>query len=195
MFRAFIAIVLSAELKRLISELQAELKRGIPEMVSISWIRPEAMHLTLRFLGDIEESQVEAITDVLQMGAASLRPFTLEARGVGGFPSPARARVLWVGLSGDEEGMSALLNLQANIEEGVVTMGCMREDRPFTPHLTLARIKDGRASGPVRRLLMNESDRRVGEFHAGSVSLIKSEPRPTGSLYTSLVEVPFGVQV
>jgi 2'-5' RNA ligase len=195
MFRAFIAIELSVELKRLISELQADLKRGIPEMVSISWIRPEAMHLTLRFLGDIEESQVEAITDVLQMGAAPIRPFNLDARGVGGFPSPARARVLWVGLSGDEEGMNTLLNLQAIIEEGVVAMGCVSEDRPFTPHLTLARIKDGRASGPLRRLLMNESDRRVGEFHAGSVSLIKSEPRPTGSLYTSLVEVPFGVQV
>jgi 2'-5' RNA ligase len=195
MFRAFIAIELSAELKRLISELQAELKHGIPDMVSVSWIRPEAMHLTLRFLGDIEESQVEAITDVLQVGAASLQPFTLEARGVGGFPTPARARVLWVGLSGDEEGMSALRNLQTTIEEGVVEIGCTREDRPFTPHLTLARIKDGRASGPVRRLLMNASDRKVGEFQAGSVSLIKSEPRPTGSVYTSLVEVPFGVQV
>ncbi len=195
MFRAFIAIQLSAELKRLISELQAELKRGNPEMAAVSWIRPEAMHLTLRFLGDIEESQVAAITDVLQMGSAPLRPFTLEARGVGGFPTSARARVLWVGLSGDEEGMRALCNLQTTIEEGIVEMGFVREDRPFTPHLTLARIKDGRASGPVRRLLMNESDRKVGEFHAGSVLLIKSEPRPTGSVYTSLVEVPFGVQV
>ena len=195
MFRAFIAIQLSAELKRLISELQAELKHGIPDTVTVNWIRPEAMHLTLRFLGDIEESQVEAIADVLRMGAGPLRPFTLEARGVGGFPTPARARVLWVGLSGDEEGMDALRNLQATIEEEVVEMGCVREDRPFTPHFTLARIKDGRASGPVRRLLMNESDRRVGEFHAGAVSLIKSEPRPTGSIYTSLVEVPFGVQV
>ena len=195
MFRAFIAIQLSDELKRHISELQAELKRSIPEMLTISWIRPEAMHLTLRFLGDIEESQVETITDILQLGSAPLRPFCLEARGIGGFPTSARARVLWVGLSGDEDGMSALRNLQTTIEEEVVAMGFLREDRPFTPHLTLARIKDGRASGPIRRLLMNESEWRVGEFHAGSVSLIKSEPRPTGSVYTSLVEVPFGVQV
>jgi 2'-5' RNA ligase len=103
--------------------------------------------------------------------------------------------VVWVGLSGDQEAMTALCNLQATIEEEVVGMGFTRDDRPFTPHLTLARIKDGRASGLVRTLLMNMSDRRVGEFHAASVSLIKSEPRPTGSVYTSLVEVPFGVQV
>jgi 2'-5' RNA ligase len=91
--------------------------------------------------------------------------------------------------------MSALRNLQTTIEEEVVAMGFLREDRPFTPHLTLARIKDGRAAGPVRTLLVKMADRRVGEFHAASVALIKSEPRPTGSVYTSLVEVPFGVQV
>jgi 2'-5' RNA ligase len=193
--RAFIAIQLSVDLKRQISELQAELKRRMPESRGLSWVNPEGIHLTLRFLGDMDESHIEALTRVLRTAAAPIRGFRLEAKGVGGFPTPARARVLWVGLSGEPEAMSALQQLQATIEEGVVDLGFAKENRAFTPHLTLARIRERGAGGSVSEIVMNEADRMVGEFRAESVSLIKSELRPKGAVYTSLVEVPFGLQV
>lgn len=195
MLRAFIAIQLSVDLKRQISELQAELKRRMPESRGLSWVNPEGIHLTLRFLGDMDEAHIEAITRVLQTAAASVQTFRLEARGIGGFPTPARARVLWVGLSGEAGAISALQQLQATIEEGVVEIGFAKENRAFTPHLTLARIRERGAGGSVAGIVMNEADRVVGELRAGSVSLIKSELRPKGAVYTSLVEVPFGLQV
>ena len=195
MLRAFIAIQLSADLKRQIRELQAEWKRQTPELVALSWVHPEGIHLTLRFLGDMADEQVEAITGVLRQAAAPVRAFRLDVRGLGGFPTPARARVLWLGLTGAAEAISALQHLQATIEHGVVGLGFAGEERAFTPHLTLARIRDRGAGGPVAKLVMKEQDRTVGELHAGSVALIKSELRPNGAVYTSLVEVPFGLQV
>ena len=193
--RTFIAIQLSAELKRHISDLQAEFKRQVPELRGLSWVNPEGIHLTLRFLGDIEESQVEAITSVLRRAAAPIGAFRLEARGLGGFPTPQRMRVLWVGLSGDAEATSALQRLQVTIEEGLVGAGFAREERAFTPHLTVARIRERGAVGPLARLVMKEQDRMLGGLLAGSVTLIKSELRPKGAVYTPLVEVPFGLQV
>ena len=195
MLRSFIAIELSEELKSQIRELQADLKRQAPELRALNWVRPEGIHLTLRFLGDMDEGQIEALTNVLKAAAATLREFRLEARGLGGFPTPARARVLWLGLTGETEAMSALHHLQATIEQEVVGLGFAGEERAFTPHLTLARIRDRGAGGPVAKLVMKEQDRMVGELRAGSVALIKSELRPSGAVYTSLVEVPFGLQV
>jgi 2'-5' RNA ligase len=167
--RVFIAIQLSVDLKRQISELQAELKRRIPESRGLSWVNPEGIHLTLRFLGDMDESQIEPIARVLRKAASAVGTFKLEARGVSGFPTPARARVLWVGLSGDAEAISALQQLQATIEDGVVDIGFAKEDRVFTPHLTLARIRERGAAGAVAGILMKEVNRVVGEFRAESV--------------------------
>ena len=195
MLRAFIAIELSAELKRQISELQADLKRQAPELQALSWVRPEGIHLTLRFLGDMDERQIEPLTNVLKAAAATVPVFRLELRGLGGFPTPARTRVLWLGLTGDAEAISALHHLQATIEQEVVGLGFAGEERAYTPHLTLARVRNRAVSGPLAKLIMKEQDRMVGELRAGSVELIKSELRPSGALYSSLVEVPFGLQV
>jgi 2'-5' RNA ligase len=195
MLRAFIAIELSQELKRQISELQADLKRQAPELRALNWVRPEGIHLTLRFLGDMAEEQIEPLTNMLKAAAASVHEFRLEARGLGGFPTPARARVVWLGLTGEAGAMSALHNLQTSIEQEVVSLGFAAEARVFTPHLTLARVRNRAVSGPLAKLVIKEQDRMVGELFAGSVALIKSELRPSGAVYTSLVEVPFGLQV
>ena len=195
MLRTFIAIQLSAELKRQISELQAELKRQVPDLHGLSWVNPEGIHLTLSFLGDIEESQVESITSVLRKAAEPVQAFRLEARGLGGFPTPERLRVLWLGLGGEAEATRALQQLHATIEEGLVGVGFAREGRAFTPHLTLARVRERAAGGPLAKLVRKEQDRTVGGFRAGSVSLMKSDLHPKGAVHTSLVEVLFGLQV
>src|SRR3989449_1353826 len=153
MLRAFIAVQLSDDLKRQIGSVQAELKREVSgsgrgsKAVKIGWAQPEAIHLTLKFLGDIQEAQVDALREILLKAAASARPFTLEARGLGAFPNPRAPREIWLGLHGKSEDMAELQRLQAAVEDGAAALGFAKEARAFTPHLTLARIRDRGGAG------------------------------------------------
>jgi len=192
MLRAFIAIQLSDELKGHIGELQAELKRRAFGLDGLGWVRLEGIHLTLRFLGDIAEEQVETLGALLRDVAAGMKPFALEARGIGVFPNPRAPRVIWLGLHGAPEPMESLRRMQARVEDGVVGLGFSREPRKFTAHLTLARVRDRKSGAALAKVLEANQDRAVGSFIATSVRLIKSELRPTGAVYTTLVEVPFG---
>ena len=192
MLRAFIAIQLSDELKGHIGELQAELKRRAFGLDGLGWVRLEGIHLTLRFLGDIAEEQAGALGALLRDVAAGMKPFALEARGIGVFPNPRAPRVIWLGLHGAPEPMESLRRMQARVEDGVVGLGFSREPRKFTAHLTLARVRDRKSGAALAKVLEANQDRAVGSFIATSVGLIKSELRPTGAVYTTLVEVPFG---
>ena len=195
MLRAFVAIQLSEELKGQIGEVQAELKRRAFGLDGLGWVRLEGMHLTLRFLGDIAEEQVEALGALLRDVAAGVTPFALDARGIGAFPDPRAPRVIWLGLQGTPEATAALRRMQAKIEDGVAGLGFPRESRAFTAHLTLARVRDRKSGAALAKVLEANHDRVVGGFTAASVGLIKSELRPTGAVYTTLVEVPFGAGV
>ena len=192
MLRAFIAIQLSDELKGHIGELQAELKRRAFGRAGLGWVKPEGLHLTLRFLGDIAEEQVGALGALLRDVAAGIKPFALEARGIGVFPNPRAPRVIWLGLQGTPESMETLRRMHAGIEAGVAGLGFPRESRAFTAHLTLARVRDRQSGAALAKVLEANRDREVGAFTAASVGLIKSELRPAGAVYTTLVEVPFG---
>jgi 2'-5' RNA ligase len=204
MLRAFIAIQLSDEVKRQIGSVQAELKREVSgsgrrgkavKIGKVGWTQPEGIHLTLKFLGDIQETQVEALREILHRAAASARPFTLEASGLGAFPNPRAPRVIWLGLHGSNDDMAELQRLQAAVEDGVAGLGFPKEARAFTPHLTLARVRDRVEAGALEPVLTAQQNRVVGEFAASSVKLIKSELRPSGAVYTTLVEVPFSAGV
>jgi 2'-5' RNA ligase len=204
MLRAFIAIQLSDEMKRQIGSVQAELKREVSgsgrggkgvKIGKIGWVQPEGIHLTLKFLGDIQETQVDAVREILHKAAASARPFTLEARGLGAFPNPRAPRVIWLGLHGSSDDMTELQRLQAAVEDGVAGLGFPKEGRAFTPHLTLARIRDRVEAGTLEPVLAAQQNRVVGGFAASSVELIKSELHPSGAVYTTLVEVPFAAGV
>jgi len=190
MLRAFIAVQLSDELKRQIGSVQEELRRELAGR--IGWTNPNSIHLTLKFLGDIRESQIQPLQGVLQRAAAPAQPFSLEARGVGAFPNPRAPRVIWLGLVGGSGEMGALRRLQAEIENGTAELGFQKEARAFTPHLTLARIRDRVDQGVLDKILAANQNRAVGRFTAASVGLIRSELRPSGTVYTTLVEVPFG---
>ena len=192
MLRAFIAIKLSEELKGQIGELQAELKRRAFGLDGLGWVRPEGIHLTLRFLGDIAEERVEALGAMLRDVTAGMKPFALDARGIGVFPNPRAPRVIWLGLQGMPESMESLRRMHAKIEDGVAGLGFSQESRAFTAHLTLARVRDRRSGAALAKVLEANQDRAVGSFLATSVGLIKSELRPAGAAYTTLVEVPFG---
>lgn len=179
--RAFIAIRVPAEVKEALRAVQSALDKGFR---SASWVRPEAIHLTLKFLGEVEEGRADELGSELENAASGVPPLDLTVEGVGGFPDPVCPRVIWAGINEDK----GLLDLQRRVEGRMGFLGFETEGRPFTPHLTLCRIKsreDGRALGG---LLAGLKPRVRAEFSVFSVVLFKSVLRPTGAEYTAVKE-------
>lgn len=156
-----------------------------------SWVKPGNIHLTLKFLGDTDPERIPGIQDELTQILKPFTPFRLSLDSTGVFPDTRRPRVLWVGLK-DEEG--TLETLQASIEKNLGSLGFPIEDRPFSPHLTLARIKSpkGIKSPKEKKELINELDALNQEgidphpFDVGVVNLYESQLTPKGSIYTVL---------
>ena len=136
--RAFIAVELPPAVREAVEGVVRELRSGIGD--GVRWVRPEGVHLTLKFLGDIDAGSVPAVSRAMAQCAASAAPFDLFLEGVGVFPNARRPRVIWIGLGG---ALEPLLALQHSIDRELEGLGFARERRPFTPHLTLGRVRDG----------------------------------------------------
>ncbi len=190
MIRTFIALELSDEIHRKLAQLIDDLKKGVQfTPARPKWVRPESIHMTLKFLGNIEENMVDRIAEVLKHAAAETEPFLLKVRNLGVFPDERRPRVLWVGVTnGDEETCA----LQKKIDEGLSPLGFDREKRPFHPHLTLARIKSLRGTAAMMGVVRSHKSRYVGECQIDRIILFRSELHPEGARYTKLAELPFG---
>jgi len=174
--RAFIAIDLSPDVKRTLGDVAATLGGRAPS-AAVRWVRPEQMHLTLRFLGDTPAGKLPALSAALDALAAGHAPFALRLTSVGCFPNAQRPRVVWVGLGGEEQ---KLLALVAGLEAALRPLGWPPEDRPFRAHLTLGRVKDERAAQGVEwSINVPALDVPVTAVH-----LIESQLRPDGSVYT-----------
>ena len=140
--RSFIAIELSPEIRQSLARLQEKLKAaGNPP---VRWVDPANIHLTLKFLGDIDSGITGRITAALEAAARDTHPCSIEVSGLGVFPNPRRVQVVWVGLTGE---MEKLNRLQKSIEDGLMPLGFPPEGRAFSPHLTLARVKRLRRAG------------------------------------------------
>lgn len=182
--RAFIAISLPDPVLQGIVTAQETLKRS---GLKIRWVRKEGIHLTLKFLGDIDRDSVEKISEAMERATGSFSPFTLWAEGIGVFPNLRRPRVAWVGLSGDIEILRAL---QRDLESQLSGLGFPKEKRPFKGHLTLGRVK-GRLDGiKLQEALEDLGDFRTESFTAQSLVLFQSELRPDGAVYSRVAEVP-----
>jgi 2'-5' RNA ligase len=138
--RAFIAISLPIKVARALGRVSQILAEQVPPK-SVRWVTPDRIHLTLRFLGNIDEAKVAAIATELDKVAAEHRAFTLYLDELGSFPNRKRPRVIWVGLEGEED---RLQTLRKAIDTGLIRLGWEPEDRPFRAHLTLGRVKDAR---------------------------------------------------
>jgi len=178
--RIFIAIELPEEVKRGIAAVQEELKRS---GASASWTRPEGIHLTLQFLGEVPDARVQEITAALAAAAEGTGALRLSVAGGGAFPNAKVPRVLWLGVTGDRE---RLAGLQAKVEGAMERLGFGREERKFSPHLTLARIKFPKPRDNWQQLISSIKDRQFGTFEAQQVSLMKSELRREGAVYTAI---------
>ena len=189
--RLFIAIELNAEVRQGLAALQGELKRQLPAK-AVRWTNPEGIHLTLKFLGDTAEDRVPAIAEGMTAAAAAFDPFEVPVAGLGCFPNPHKARVLWVGAS---EFPRALAGLQRAIDLQMSRLDFPRETRAFSPHLTLGRVND-RISTDERRtlsdLLSKPQADVLGTIAVTETVLFKSDLRPSGAVYTALARARLG---
>lgn len=185
--RSFIAIELAKPIVEALGRYQRKLRTRVE--LPVKWVNPEGIHLTLKFLGDVEVARVEAIREALGRAATGVRPFSITLGHPGAFPNVARPRVFWVGLEGD---LPALTGLQRRVEEELGPMGFPLEDRAFQAHLTLGRVKEGgprRAPFDARSLEALAWTSPVAQA-VDRINLMKSELRPQGALYTRLAEIP-----
>lgn len=179
--RCFIAIPFPGELKESVASSVELLKAA---RADVRWVQPENLHLTLKFLGDTTEPSVPGIAGALDNAAESLRSFSLRISGAGVFPDWKRPRVIWFGV----EAGSGLKSLQESIEDIMETFGYNRENRLFSPHLTIGRVRSQRNISPLVSALESVKGTDFGSMEVRSFSLMKSDLSPKGSEYTTLAE-------
>jgi len=182
--RCFIAIELPDEVKRGFRELQAQLKAG--SQAPIKWVDPANIHLTLKFLGNVAADRIGEITAAMTKAVQGTSYFSLEVKELGVFPNPRRVQIVWVGVSGE---VAKLARLQQRIESGLEGLGFPAEGRRFTPHLTLARLRD-RATPDERaklgQLIAETEFDAAQSFTVDSVNLMQSQLTREGPIYSRL---------
>ena len=183
--RAFIDIELSEAVRRAIEEFIAEFRKW---GVRASWVKPENLHLTLRFLGEVDEATLAGLGDSLARAYRGTAPFCLEVAGAGCFPNPRRPSVLWAGVPDAPE---VLWTVQAIAETAAREWGLKAEGKTYTPHVTVARIRDSRGRDGLSKCLDEAKRFRAGEFAVQNVSLFSSTLTPQGAIYRKLREFPF----
>ncbi len=181
--RTFIAIEIPEETRQGLRDAQRVLRT---DAVDAGWPKPEGIHLTLKFLGEVPEPRIPDITKALVSAAAGSRMFRLAVNGTGTFPNARNARVVWAGLGGEIE---CLNRLQASVEDAMERAGFDREARVFTPHLTLGRIKYIRSRDAWLRTLDQVKDLKLPAFDVSSFNLMKSELKRTGAEYTQIAKI------
>jgi 2'-5' RNA ligase len=181
--RSFIAIPIGTEIISRIEKTQRELK-SMP--VDVKWVNLASIHLTLKFLGNVEEETVEDIAQGIQRGIKGVTPWSAAVKKMGAFPSLRNPRVVWIGI---EDTIGQLVRLQSQIEKEMSKLGFEEEKRMFSPHLTLGRVRSPRGRDELAKFLFDERERVFGEIKVDRVILLKSELRPSGAVYTSLKEL------
>ena len=184
--RSFIAIEIPQPLKSRMEEIQRELRRTDAD---VKWVRPGAIHLTLKFLGSIRQEDVERISQALPPIVADGESFEVRVQGMGCFPNPRNPRVVWLGV---DQGREALASLRGAIEKRMAELSFPPEDRPFSPHLTMGRVRSPRGRAGLAQAIEKHQGVPIGSFQAQEVILFRSELRPSGAVYTKLKEFPMG---
>lgn len=188
MIRAFIAVDLDDPVIEKVCNVVEILK---PRITGIRWLRKENLHLTLKFLGNIAESQVEPITAALRHPLGLFSPCTISAKGLGVFPDFRRPKILWVGLTGDQ-----LVQLAAEIESALMPLGFTPENRAFTPHLTIGRWREGsRPAKNLRQEIDSLNDFEFGACAVRQIVLFQSVLKPEGASYSELRTIQLGTEL
>jgi RNA 2',3'-cyclic 3'-phosphodiesterase len=187
--RTFVGIHLSEALRGRIEALTDALRRQ-PGGQAVRWTPKGNIHLTLRFLGDVESDALPALYAAVGRAVAPFAPFGVEVADLGCFPNTRRPNIVWAGLRGD---LATLGALQGAIEDALHALGYARERRAFSPHLTIGRV-NRRASrseaAALGQTIATHGPVTLGQIAVASVSVIKSDLRPMGPIYTDLSTAP-----
>ncbi len=163
----------------MIGGLQADLKKGF-NFKRVSWVKPANIHLTLKFLGAVDESKIDEITGALQKTAARSAPFTLSTDALSGFPNIRNPRVLWLGIKES----TRLMELREGIDSSLADIGFGRDTRPFRPHLTLSRVRGAEDSRALGTLAIKVEHDIFIKFRVGSFILFRSNLTPGGAVHS-----------
>ncbi|MEW5802220.1 MAG: RNA 2',3'-cyclic phosphodiesterase [bacterium] len=186
--RSFVALAIDAKIQKEIGCVQEQLIKSAQKTACrVSWVKPETIHLTVKFLGDIPLSEVKAILNALQTAAQGISAFALQIEGLGVFPSQRNPRVIWVGIS---EGIESLRVMQPRVEQELAALGFPREKKKFNPHLTLGRIRSSEGAAALGEVLSTIPHPVFSRSIIQDIRLMKSDLRPTGAVYTELGRIP-----
>jgi len=189
--RLFVALEIPAAVR---DNLAAQIKelRDLPAPLAdkrLRWVRPENLHVTLKFIGEVEAAKLDGIRSAL--AAIGLdAPIGLDFRGLGFFPDEKYPRVLWVGLNATGN----LAVLAREVDRALEGQGIARDERAFTPHLTLARFEPRGLHEKMRTAIQKNSEREFGAFEAREFHLIQSKLKPSGAEYTFLAAFPLALE-
>jgi 2'-5' RNA ligase len=182
--RAFIAVDLPESVIRALQSAQERLKS---HRLDIRWVKPGNIHLTLKFLGDIQPADIDPIREALRSAAAAVAPFPIAARGAGVFPGIKKPRVVWAGLSGE---LPTLFALQECVERALAAIGFAPEARSFKAHLTIGRVKGRVRPADLLAALQELAKWASPVFTVDRVTFFQSDLRPGGAVYTRLGDAP-----
>jgi 2'-5' RNA ligase len=182
--RAFIAIDLPDTVRAALADAQQQFRGACPEA---RWTRPEGIHLTLKFLGEISDAQAKQIVEALDLVGA-FESIPVEVKGFGFFPQPKRPRVFWAGVTAPP----ALGELAARVETHLEKVGFAREDRVFSPHLTLARFQVPRPQPALEAAVAAKAGASLGKFEVSGFYLFESKLSPQGAQYRKVMRFPRG---
>jgi len=182
--RAFISAELPSSLQNNIEKATAGLRKTLG-LELVHWVPPRNVHLTLKFLGDVLPSNLGIIEEMLEAEAAKISAFDVGIEGSGAYPSTHRPRVLWVGLDAPR----TLGLLQNAMERGAAQLGYAKEERKFSPHLTIGRVRQYASGADTRRIQVALAETKIGDlgnFQVDAIHIYKSELQSAGAVYTKL---------
>ncbi|KPL77153.1 hypothetical protein AC812_04060 [Bellilinea caldifistulae] len=187
LIRAFIAVELPPHIQKELEIILINLQES--GVRSVKWVNPHAIHLTLKFLGESSPQELSQIADEIRKIAATTAPLEVQVQGIGAFPNLKRPRVVWVGLKSPP----GLFRLQKALEDAAEQIGYPREEREFSPHLTLGRVK--REASPTELTLLGQTIAQksvgtLGTMMINQLVLFRSDLKPEGAIYTPLAHFP-----
>jgi 2'-5' RNA ligase len=188
--RAFVSIDLPSEVLQCLEDVRLNLTQDLGK-APIRWVPVKNIHITLKFLGDVSESNIDMLTDILASTAGGIKPFEISIGGLGVYPKPHRPRIIWVGVEAPPELMVA----QRSIEAEMARLGYAPEKRPFSPHLTLGRVSRDSTNHDVRKIadvLKSHTVGYLGSARVKELKLYRSDLRPSGAVYSCLFSAPLG---
>jgi len=181
--RVFIAMKLPGPVVAKLGEVQKSLKNS---GLKAKWTHTANIHLTLKFLGDIDRADLNAVTEIVGLAIKGIEPIRLSAKGIGVFPGVKQARILWTGIAGQT---NLLAKMHETIDTGLSEVGFLRDKRGFTGHLTIGRFKGSPHPDKLIDIIKKFNNMESEPFVADAVYVIKSDLTPSGSIYTDLASV------